>query len=53
MRTHTEGTGGEHTALLLRGLCTLLVQDIQQHAVLSLARHDHHIVEVLGSGTDQ
>ena len=34
--TDTEGTGGEHAALLLGGLGTLLVQDVQQHTVLSL-----------------
>ncbi len=45
--------GGQHAALLLGGLGTLLVQDVQQYAVFSFSRNDDDIVEVLGISTDQ
>ena len=53
MRAYAEGTGSEHTTVFDVGLGTLLVQDVEQHAVLGLAGHDHHILEVLGAGTNQ
>ena len=53
VRTDTEGTLREHTAILQVGLSALLVQDVQQHAIFSLRRHDDHVLEVLGTGPDE
>ena len=50
---HSESPCGQHTAVLDVGLSTLLVQDIEQYAVFSLARNNHHVLEVLGSGADE
>ena len=53
VRADAEGTGGEHAALILSGLGALLVQNVQQHTVLCLGRHDDDVVEVLGCSTNQ
>ena len=53
MRAYAKGALRKHLAILDVGLSTLLLQDVEKHAVLSLARHDDHVLEVLGSGTDQ
>ena len=49
---HAEGMGSEFTALLQRGVGTLLVEYVEQIAVLILAGNDDDVVEVLGSSTD-
>ena len=48
---HTEGTLGKHLAVLDVGSGTLLFEDVEQHYVLSLAGHNHHVLEILRSGT--
>ena len=53
MRANAKSTGSEHTTVLDICLGTLLVQDIQQYTILSLAGYDNHILEVLGTSTDQ
>ena len=53
VRTYAECTLCEHLAVLNVGFSTLLLQDVEKHAVLSLARNDNHVLEVLGTGTDQ
>ena len=53
VRADTEGTLREHLAILDAGLSAFLLQDVEEHAVLCLARHDDYILEVLGSGTNQ
>ena len=34
-------------------LCAVSVEDVEEHLVLSLARNDHHVVEVLCAGADE
>lgn len=53
VRTYAECTLCEHLAVLNVGFSTLLLQDVEKHTVLSLARNDNHVLEVLGTGTDQ
>lgn len=43
----------EHLALSESGLCAVSVEDVEEHLVLSLARNDHHVVEVLCAGADE
>ena len=50
---HTEGTLGKHLAVLDVGSGTLLVEDVEQHAVLSLTGHDNNVLEILCSSTDE
>ena len=53
----TRGNGerlfGEPSTILDACLSALLVQKIHQRLVLSLGSYDYHILEVLGSGTNQ
>ena len=53
MTAHTEGTLSKHLAVSEVGNSTLLVEDVEQHAILGLARNDNHIVEVFGSCADE
>ena len=50
---YAEGACSQHAAVFDVGLCALLVEDVEQHAVFSLAGHDHHVFEVLCSGAYQ
>ena len=43
----------EHLALSESSLCAVSVKDVEEHLVLSLARNDHHVVEVLCAGADE
>lgn len=53
MTRHSKGACGEFSALAEGCLCTLLVEYVEQHAVFSLAWHDHHVIEILCSSTDE
>ena len=50
---YAEGAGCQHLAVFDVGLRALLVEAVEQHAALGLAGHDDHVIEVLGSGTDE
>ena len=50
---HAERALGKHLAVFYVGLCALLVENVEQHAVFCLAGHDNHVLEVLGSGADE
>ena len=50
---HAESPCGEHLTVLDIGFSPFLIKDIQQYAVFCLAGNDDHILEVLGSGTDE
>lgn len=53
MAAYAEGACSQHAAVFDVGLCALLVEDVEQHAIFSLAGHDHHVFEVLCSGAYQ
>ena len=53
MAAHAERTSGKPAAVFHIGLRPFPVQQIQQRPIFSLARHDHHILEVLGTGANQ
>ena len=50
---YAESASSEHLAVLEVCLSALLVKDVEKHAVFCLAGHDNHILEVLGSCTDE
>ncbi len=50
---YTEGALSKHLAIFNIGIRTLLVKDVEQYSILSLARNDNNILEVLCSGTDE
>ena len=53
MAAYAKGTGGQHLAILDVGLGAFLIEYIEQHAILGLAGHDDHVLEVLGSGANK
>ena len=53
MAADTERTGCKHLTVFDVCLSTFLIQYVKQYAVLCLARYDHHILEVLGTCTDE
>ena len=53
VRAYTECTLCKHLAVFDSSLSTLLLQDIEQYAVFSLARNDNHVLEVFGTCTNQ
>ena len=53
MAADAKGSGSQHLAVFDIGLGTLLVENIEQHAILCLRGHDDHVLEVLGSSTDE
>ena len=50
---YAEGMLGKLLALGQGGLCAAAGEDVVQHLVFGLARHDHHDVEVLGGSADE
>ena len=53
MAADTKGASGEEAAVLNISLRAFLVQDVKKKSVLCLAGDDDHILEVLGSCTDE
>ena len=50
---HTEGVLSECAALFEFGLCSVALHDVEKHRIFGLAWYNHHILEILCSGTDK
>ena len=53
MAAYAKGTLGKHLPVGQVGLCAFLVEYVKKHAILGLARHDYHVVEILCTGADE
>ena len=53
MRTYAKGTLRKHLAILQVCLGTFLFKDVEKNAILSLTWNNNHILEILGTCTNQ
>ena len=53
VRADAEGVGRKTTAVVEGGLTVLLLEQLDEFAVIFLRRHDEHVVEVLRAGADE
>ena len=53
VRAHAKGVGGKTAAVIKGGFSLLVFKQLNELTIVLLRRHDEHIVEVLGSCTNE